>query len=48
MYFHILCLCNTDLEVEDGDTIQCENCGRIYDDKGILIGWEDIKWKSGK
>jgi len=41
MYFHILCLCNTDLEVEDGDTVKCFNCGKEYDDKGVLIGQGD-------
>jgi len=42
MYFNIVCICNTDLEVEDMDTIKCQNCGRIYDDKGILIGQEEV------
>jgi hypothetical protein len=40
MTFYITCVCNTELEVEDMNTIKCFNCGRIYDDRGSLIGYE--------
>ena len=42
MTFDIVCICETDLEVEDMDTVQCPNCGRIYDDRGIFQWQEDL------
>ena len=41
-YFTITCICNFDLEVEDNGTVKCPYCGRIYDDRGNLIGQENI------
>lgn len=32
--FEVTCLCNTLLEVGDGETVVCGNCGREYDDRG--------------
>ena len=40
MTFTIVCICNMELEVEDGDTVKCPDCGRVYDDRGVLIGRE--------
>ena len=38
--YTIICICNTELEVEDIDTVKCPNCGKVYDDRGTLIGQE--------
>jgi len=42
MIYHITCICNFDLEIEDGDTEKCPDCGRVYDDRGVIIGHEEI------
>ncbi len=33
--YKIICLCNMELEVEDGNTVECPDCGRVYDDRGV-------------
>jgi len=38
--YTIICICNTELEVEDMDTVKCPNCGKVYDDRGTLIEQE--------
>jgi len=35
--FEIECLCGMPLEVENDGIVECPDCGRIYDDRGMLI-----------
>ena len=35
--FIIVCICNMELEVEDIGTVECPDCHRVYDDRGVLI-----------
>jgi len=35
--FEITCECNTVLEVEDGGSVICDNCGLELDDKGCIL-----------
>jgi hypothetical protein len=39
--FEIECLCGMPLEVEDDGIVECPDCGRIYDDRGMLISKKD-------
>lgn len=36
MLYKVLCVCNFELEIEEGEEKQCPDCGRIYDDRGVL------------
>ena len=33
----VICICQTELEIEDGKIMECPNCGRAYDDRGCLL-----------
>ena len=35
--FIIICICNMELEVEENGTVQCPDCGREYDDRGVEL-----------
>ena len=37
MKFIIVCLCGMELEVADHDTVECPDCHREYDDRGVRI-----------
>lgn len=36
-YFKVICSCETELEIEDGCTAICGNCGQELDDRGNVL-----------
>jgi len=34
--YTVICLCNTELEVEENSIVECFNCGRSIDDRGVM------------
>jgi ribosomal protein L37AE/L43A len=34
--FTVICVCNTEIEIEENSVAECFNCGRSIDDRGVI------------
>lgn len=34
--YKVLCICNTEIEVEENSVAECPNCHKEIDDKGVI------------